>query len=205
MNITPLFSVPLGITNLHRGFTADEMSFFLNELNSVNSNIGNSTSVNKQVLDHPALSTLKETILVELDKFVQEINPPRADKNIKFYITQSWLNINHTNDWHHPHTHVNSIISGVLYINVNNTVDSITFSPNRALFGNLVYYPEKETVYNVFYKKVPVKKGMLIFFPSVTEHFVEFNKDTHKRISLSFNVFLTGTLGTEDSSSKLDL
>jgi uncharacterized protein (TIGR02466 family) len=205
MNITPLFSVPLGITNLDREFTDDEMSVFLNELDSVNSNIGNSTSVNKQVLDHPTLSTLKENILVELDKFIQEINPPKADKNIKFYITQSWLNINRTDDWHHPHIHVNSIISGVLYINVKNTVDSITFSPKTALFGNLVYYPEKETVYNVFYKKVPVTKGMLVFFPSTTEHFVEFNKDTHNRISLSFNVFLTGTLGTEESSSKLDL
>ena len=205
MNIKPLFSVPLGITNLDREFTADEMTFCLDELKSVTSNVGNSTSVNKQVLDHPTLLTLKEKILVELNKFIQEVNPPQIDKNIKFYITQSWLNINHTNDWHHPHTHTNSIISGVLYVNVKNDVDSITFSPKAGLFGNLVYYPEKETVYNIFYKKIPVSKGMLVFFPSTTEHFVEFNKDTHKRISLSFNVFLTGTLGTEDSSSKLDL
>jgi uncharacterized protein (TIGR02466 family) len=205
MNITPLFSVPLGITNLDRKFTAEEMSLFLNELNSVSPNIGNSTSVNKQVLDHPTLSTLKEEILIGLNKFVQEVNPPMIDKNIEFYITQSWLNINHTDEWHHPHIHTNSVISGVLYINVKDKVDSCTFARKEGLFGNLVYLPKKETAFNTFFNKIPVSNGTLLFFPSITEHHVSFNKGTHKRISLSFNVFLTGALGSDDTTSKLDL
>lgn len=205
MNIKSLFSVPLGVTNIGRDFTNNEMALFLNELKSVTSNVGNATSVNKRVLDHPVLSLLKENILDEVNKFIQTVNPPKVDKNIKFYITQSWLNINHTNEWHHPHIHTNSIVSGVLYINVKDDVDSISFARKEGLFGNLAYFPEKETDYNVFYNKVPVSKGTLVLFPSTTEHYVDFNKDTHKRISLAFNVFLTGTLGTEDTLSKLEL
>jgi ectoine hydroxylase-related dioxygenase (phytanoyl-CoA dioxygenase family) len=93
----------------------------------------------------------------------------------------------------------------VLYINVKDNVDSISFIRKEGLFGNLAYFSEKETDYNIFYNKIPVSKGTLVFFPSTTEHYVDFNKSSHKRISLSFNVFLTGMLGTEDSLSKLDL
>jgi uncharacterized protein (TIGR02466 family) len=206
MNIKPLFSIPLGETDIGRDFTKEEMSLFLNELGSLADNVGNANSVNKRILENPLLSDLKEKIILELDNYVQEINPPRADKNITFYITQSWLNINRTGEWHHPHIHTNSVISGVLYINVKDGVDTTTFTRKPGLlFSNLVYFPEKETEYNRFYEKIPVTKGKLIFFPSNVEHYVDFNKDTHNRISLSFNVFLKGDLGSEDTLSKLDL
>jgi uncharacterized protein (TIGR02466 family) len=205
MNIKPLFSVPLGITNIGREFTKEEMSLFLAEIKSVVPNIGNVTSFNKRILDVPLLATLKEQLLAEVNDFVQAINPPADNTNIKFYITQSWLNVNNANEWHHPHIHTNSIISGVLYINVDSDVDTISFARKDGLFGNLGYFPKKETDYNVFYNKVPVSNGTVVLFPSTTEHYVDFNKSTHKRISLSFNVFLSGTLGSEDTLSKLDL
>jgi len=205
MNIKSLCPIPLGITNIGRAFSKEEMSTFLTELESLTSNVGNSNSVNTRVLELPVLAPLKEQLLNEVNNFIQTVNPPKADKNIKFYITQSWLNVSGTGEWHHSHIHVNSIVSGVLYINVKDNVDSISFMRKEGLFGNIAYFSEKETDYNLFYNKVPVTKGTLVLFPSTTEHYVDFNKETHKRISLSFNVFLTGTLGTEESLTRLDL
>ena len=46
-------------------------------------------------------------------------NVLKMPKTIEFYITQSWINVNHSETHHHPHKHANSLFSGTYYIKVN--------------------------------------------------------------------------------------
>ena len=47
-------------------------------------------------------------------------------KTIEIYITISWINYTETNQYHHAHSHPNSVISGVYYIETDES-DTITF------------------------------------------------------------------------------
>ena len=52
----------------------------------------------------------------------------------------------------------------------------------------------------------PVKDNLLVLFPSWLEHSVEPNeKATKDRISISFNIFVKGTLGEEEYKNQLIL
>ena len=44
---------------------------------------------------------------------------------------------------------------------------------------------------------ISVNTGQCILFPSNLQHSVDYNKQNAERISLAFNVFLKGTLGSE--------
>ena len=53
---------------------------------------------------------------------------------------------------------------------------------------------------------LPVEKNNLILFPSQMEHSVRLNeKATKDRISISFNIFVKGTLGEEEYKNQLIL
>jgi len=50
-----------------------------------------------------------------------------------------------------------------------------------------------------------IKTGMLILFPSSLTHGVEIKKDNEERISLAFNTYFKGTLGSAKSLTELKL
>ena len=200
--ITPLFSVPLYRSNIERDLTNEEKIFVEENCKDVTVNLGkNLTSKNTYVLNNSKFKSLKDFFTNHVNKYFEEV--VSIKNNLQPYITQSWLNYNNKNQEHHLHMHHNSIISGVFYINSQIEYDSIYFKKDddQIFFNQINQYNN----YNSNEYRIPVDKGMLILFPSNLKHFVKSNEKNYTRISLSFNVFIKGTIGSTDSLNELIL
>ena len=116
------------------------------------------------------------------------------------------MNICPPNGSHHQHTHPNSFISGVFYIKVNSGTDKITFI--NEIMQKREIKIEKEVEFNSFNSSEwshYVRRGELILFPSYLTHYVPPVEGESDRISLSFNVFPYGILGSEENLTHLRL
>ena len=199
--INGIFSTPVYISKLERKFTDTELKFVKKSKLKIFPNEGNTTSNNNYILNEKPFNTLKK----ELDKIIKDyfdkvISP---SNNIKPYITQSWLNYTEKDQYHHQHSHDNSIVSGVLYLNADKENDKIKFIKEEYK----IISPEIKN-YNVWNSEswfFSVETGQIILFPSSLTHMVENKKGTNTRISLSFNTFITGILGDNKKLTELKL
>jgi uncharacterized protein (TIGR02466 family) len=113
-----------------------------------------------------------------------------------FKITGMWSNIQKTGQNFHPHTHSNNMISGVYYAksDKNNTAD-IIFSDPRPQANVLKPHNTKHFVGNSDLWYYPSIENRIILFPSWLSHYVSVNTSKEDRISVAFNVMLTGQVG----------
>ncbi len=163
-------------------------------------NEGNSTSVNHYILKNEKLSKLKKFIDACLKEYLDTIYNP--SKNVEVYVTQSWCNYTKENEYHHSHTHPNSFISGVFYVQADRKKDKIYFSREKK---NVIDLPPVN--YNLFNSKnwwFETHTNDLILFPSHLEHMVS-KVEGKERISLSFNTFIKGELGDDFDLTSLHL
>ncbi len=195
VEVSNLYPVPLGKTQFTGKITKKMTDYAL--LCPKNENVGNLTSVDKNVLERKEFKVLKKFCVDSVNHFFQRTMRPKND--VELYITQSWLNISDTHQYHHKHHHPNSYYSGVFYLHANPEVDKISFSnPNKFFLYN---DPESFTVWNSNVWEVPAGTGILYMFPSDFEHEVPKVKNFEKRISLSFNTWIRGNLGVESEST----
>ena len=166
-------------------------------------NAGNSTSNNSYIFNGK-LKKLKQFCEEQLKIYVEQVICPKEE--FDFYITQSWLNITKPGEFHHDHSHSNSIISGVFYIATEED-DRIIFSdPNTKLRELIKIEPKAFNPFNSSSWFTPSVTNQLILFPSWIDHRVVPNETaTTDRISLSFNTFVTGTLGKRQDLTELIL
>tara|TARA_Y100000310_G_C20362300_1_gene659562 strand:+ start:81 stop:713 length:633 start_codon:yes stop_codon:yes gene_type:complete len=167
------------------------------------SNTGNSSSVNSYIFNGK-LKNIKQFCEQQIKQYVEQVINP--EEELDFHITQSWLNITKPGENHHSHFHSNSIISGVFYIFTEED-DKITFSdPNTKEKEIIKLEPKGYNVWNSSIWFFPVKNNELILFPSWLHHQVDVNeKATTDRISISFNIFVRGTLGKRNNKTELIL
>ncbi len=153
-------------------------------------NEGNTTSKNNFILNLPAFKNLKKELLKRVELHCYEIL--KINKKAKPFITQSWLNYTKQNQYHHQHAHPNSYLSGVYYLSCDN--DSIHF-------WNL-NYNQIDPVYDTYTRYNSGEWGQstnthdLFIFKSGLSHSVKMKPNNTTRISLAFNVFLKGEIGT---------
>lgn len=197
----PIFPIPTLHSQLTRDFTEKEIEFF-NELGKKTvKNQGNSTSHNNYVLDEPQLADLKSEIMEFVTYWFENV---AANKSVEPYITQSWVNWTKKDQHHHKHSHANSYLSGVLYINGED--DRINFEKNQ--YEQIKIIPESGESFNEYNSDVTwfkVSRGKLILFPSYVMHSVDTKKDDIMRVSLAFNVFVRGTVGKTSALTELKL
>ena len=196
---TAVFPTPVRISELPRNFTFEELDYISSLL--LVSNEGNKISEEGFVLNNPSLQNLKSFCLQELTSFCREM--VSLPENLRPYITQSWVNSTQAGEYHHSHTHPNSYISGVLYINALEHVDRIYF--HREEPGYIKFQPSKYNIFNSPTWFFQVWTKALILFPSSLEHSVYTVGGDHSRISLSFNTFLEGELGDYSEKTYLHL
>lgn len=199
MNLFSLFPTAVGKFDLDREFTKQELKFIAES--ERRPNMGNLTSVNNYVLREKPMKKLGEFLLESANKYFQEIYKPKDD--VQLYITQSWLNFTEKGGFHHKHAHPNSFISGVFYINADPTQDKIFFFNEGYKQISLV-----ATEFNLFNSEswwLEAGKGYLYLFPSSLSHMVEQVQHEETRISLSFNTFLKGTIGSNQNLTELIL
>ena len=201
MNIQALFPSPLGIAHLGRPLSDIEKATVESFSQNVRSNSGNFSTIDNKVLEHENFKFLKKDIDSKVNEYFTQIYNPKGKVRPK--IVLSWLNYTKQDGFHHKHNHPNSFISGVLYINANPQYDKINFYDNK--YEALEIVSNSNNKWNSKVWSIPVNIGDLVLFPSYMDHGVEPVEHDFLRISLAFNVWLEGDLGTDERLTTLQL
>ena len=190
---TPLLVVPYGQS------VEKELSY----LKSVNfleqKGNGNFRSEDTFLLKNNELCNIKVFIELAIHRFVKDVL--NSDQTVR--ITQSWANRNPKGSVHHEHVHPNSILSGVMYFQINEKLPPIQFS--KANQDGMKLDPIKYNHINSESFMLPCKPGELILFPSSLKHSVPINQGDEDRISMSFNTFSIDAIGSEQALTHLDI
>ena len=200
--INSLFPIPIYMTHIDRQFTKKELDFVESKKNYSHNNVGNSVRNNNYILNKPQLKNIKIFLQQCCDYYLQTVICP--NKDLKLYITQSWLNYTEENKYHHIHSHPNSIISGVLYFNCDEQNDKIKFT-NPKNYNQIKPEIKEYNIWNSETWWFPLQTGQLLMFPSSTVHQVDTKKGLNTRTSLAFNTFYKGKLGTNNKLTELIL
>ena len=190
LTVQPLFPVGLGMADIGRLITKDEMDYIYSL--EMGRNSGNLVSVHRRVLDAPELSNIRAFIEFNIERYLRDVMC--AGDSVRLDITQSWVNVTQTGQFHHHHKHPNSVISGVFYPQATSARDRIHFS--REVGAETIRIePEQFNTFNSTTWWIPVTTGKLVLFPSGLHHKVEDLPAGDDRISLSFNTFPVGQVG----------
>ena len=198
MNMHHLFPVPIGMFDLGRALSDEEMQFVRGQ--ETRPNMGNRTSVNNTVLRDSVMTPIRGWIEDCVAEYFKATTNPKH--NVHLRITQSWFNYSNPGQHHYKHSHPNSLISGVFYLNTNPD-DRIYFY--RSGWQQIKFPPESWNLYNSDSWWFEAITGRLILFPSSLEHMVPTVQGSDVRISLSFNRFPVGTVGEEMELTGLKL
>lgn len=196
-----MFAVPLYRAQLGRAYTADEQAFFRQALAGAVPAISNYSSPDKSVLNAPVLASLRAFAQSHLDQYLKTVF--NTSNQVQLKITQSWLTLSGKGQSHHIHTHPNSVVSGVFYINLA-PQDGISFYRNE---DNIWYelIRQQDNYYNAYQYFVQSNVGDLLLFPSNVRHGVREVTADIQRVSLSFNTFFSGQIGREEFSNALNI
>jgi uncharacterized protein (TIGR02466 family) len=201
--INNLFPIPIYTTKMDRGFTKQELQFVDNQKNKCTNNSGNINTKDNYILNRKEFKNINKFLEKHCQNYLDTIICPK--NNIKLYITQSWLNYTEKDQYHHQHAHPNSVVSGVLYFDSDKEKDKILFSNTG--YKQIVPTVD-DTKFNLWNSQTwffPVETGDLFMFPSSTTHQVETKQGDNTRISLAFNTFYKGTVGSNKNLTELIL
>jgi len=202
--INNLFPTPVYMTNMDRPFTKHELQFVEKQKNHCTKNEGNINTKDNYILNRKEFKNIKKFLDTACKDYLERIICPK--NNIELYITQSWLNYTEENQFHHRHEHPNSIVSGVLYFDSDKDKDMIKFfSPIKYQQIKPEIEDEKYNIWNSSSWWFAVETGQLVMFPSSTTHQVDTKKGNNTRVSLAFNTFYKGAVGSNSSLTELIL
>jgi uncharacterized protein (TIGR02466 family) len=199
MNIHNLFPTAVGFSKLDRNLTEEELLFIKEQVRYPNE--GNTTSENRKLLKSVEMTEIREFIEDAMLDYFKSIYAPKHD--VTPYITQSWSNYTEPGQYHHKHSHPNSIISGVFYPQANRETDKIYFYKDN--YERIKITASEYNPYNSESWWFEVGAGDLILFPSNLTHMVQTKQDDGTRISISFNTFVKGYIGSDESLTGLHL
>ena len=202
MIVHQLFPEPLYFSKLERVLTKEELKTIDKYKKKTNSNAGNTTSSENYVLENKAFNNLKKDLHTKVMDYFDKVIC--TDNLMTPYITQSWINYTKRDQFHHKHNHSNSLISGIFYASADKKVDSVTFS-KVPLDDRIKLNITKYNIFNSSSCTFPVETGNILLFRSSLVHGVGKKKGNNIRISLSFNVFIKGTIGNKKELTELIL
>ena len=196
-DIHNLFPTPLLMMSNEKGLTSKEKALVKKYRKESYFDFAHTYTNSNKVLLDKGFEKLKNFILLGIKTYVDNIIVPK--NKLDFYITESWINYNNYKDFTHQHSHPNSIISGVYYIETLEK-DFIEFLKPKQ---QLKILSSNYNLYNSGGWQVPVVNDILILFPSYLEHNVRQNTQVpHKeRISLAFNTFVKGPINDHFTTS----
>ena len=200
--INNLFPTPIYMNNLDRPFTKQELLFVKEQNKHCSKNKGNINTKDNYILKRKELKNIKKFLDKCCKDYLKKIICPKND--LQLYITQSWLNYTEENQYHHQHAHPNSVISGVFYFDCDKENDKILFIKSNA-YQQIRTVVKDFNLWNSDTWGFSVVTGQLVMFPSSTTHQVETKKGNNTRISLAFNTFYKGIIGSKDNLTELIL
>ena len=202
--IQSIFPTPVYTTKIDRGFTKQELQFVKEQKKHCSKNDGNISSKDNYILNRKEFKNIKKFLDKCCEDYLNRIICPK--NNVELYITQSWLNYTEADQYHHKHEHPNSVVSGVLYFDSDVKNDKILFTTSRG-YEQIKPETDKEkfNLWNSGSWWFSVETGNLFMFPSSTTHQVETKQGNNTRISLAFNTFYKGSVGSNDALTELIL
>ena len=108
---------------------------------------------------------------------------------IPFAITESWFTKTSKGQHAPMHSHGNSDISGVYYLQTNGNDGALVLkNPMTCTNNNIIMF-----LSNMKWgqKRMPLKEGLLLLWPAFLEHVTFVNETPEDRISFSFNITLS--------------
>jgi uncharacterized protein (TIGR02466 family) len=199
VNINNLFPTPVAFFSLGRELTETELKYIKNQEHYANQ--GNTTSKDRKILKSKELTELRDFIEDSMMEYFKAIHAPKFD--VSLYLTQSWANYTGVGQYHHKHSHANSVVSGVFYSQADRKVDKIYFYKDG--YERIKIPPAEFNTYNSESWWFEVGSGDLILFPSHLTHMVQTKEDDNTRISIAFNTFLKGHIGSDEDLTGLNL
>ena len=199
MNINNLFPTPVAFFKFGRDLTEAELEFIKGQEHYANE--GNTTSANRKILKSKELTEMREFIEDSMMEYFKAIHAPKFD--VSLYLTQSWANYTDAGQYHHKHAHPNSVVSGVFYPQADRAVDKIYFYKDG--YERIKVPAAEYNPYNSESWWFEVGAGDLILFPSHLTHMVETKVGDDTRISIAFNTFLKGYIGSDENLTGLHL
>ncbi len=187
--VLPIFPTVITISNIGRQFTQAETNYMMNYQDKVRGNGSNTEDI--YILEQPPLFDIKQLCQNALQDYLAQIYNPINPSDIYMKITHSWLNFSKKDQFHYKHTHHNSILCGVLYIDA--VEDTIVFTKMDS-GENWQIQPKEETPFNMVDVPIKVNTGDLVIFPSNLTHSVP-TIQREGRLSLAFNSFFNGNIG----------
>ena len=177
-----------------------------NVLSIVDSNV-----IEKSIYNNNITTSNKQNTLVQSGHNLHEENEfkPLVDKVVQsvknyinhkqwicddFKISGMWSNIQKSGEYFKPHNHANNILSGVYYVKSDSTSQIIFMDP-RPQMSVLKPSNKIETRTNSDRWFYPSVQNRLLLFPSWLNHYVDTNHSSDDRISVAFNIMLSGTIG----------
>ena len=201
-SIVPMFPTPLGSYDFDIAIESEVLDFIKNDL-TYESYHSNRSSVEGNLLDFPIMREIKEFCEMCLKEYTDTIYDQSFDTT--FYITQSWANITESNEFHQKHTHPNSIVSGVMYLQTNDN-DKIQFLGDPIIYKTVMLNSKSFNDFNMSFRWFHACTGKLYLFPSSVPHEVpKIESDRGQRISIAFNTFVKGQLGTNINKSEVHI
>ena len=204
--IIPLFSTPLfvheqEVTSVDFEFIKNTKHIDINYSESHFKNGAGSTSEGSYLLNHSEMSSLKDKILNSVKEYAHGVM--QVGEEVEFYITRSWSTIHKEGDYAFPHSHANSLLSGVMYINVPKDDESLVefMAPsNHTLFPLLQPRLKEHNIWNHRIFCFKPETGSIIIFPSNLVHSTTpMTSSTSLRYIVGFDIFVRGEFKINDA------
>tara|TARA_B100000378_G_scaffold159765_1_gene128710 strand:- start:213 stop:818 length:606 start_codon:yes stop_codon:yes gene_type:complete len=164
----------------------------------------NELSEEMGILDRPEFKSMKDVVFSHVKKYEKDVCGFKS--SLSFKLTESWYRETVPGHNHPDHNHPNSMLSGVVYLNVPKGDESheginLIHIENRGVFKNHEFrYDYTPTKYNQITTFVPVETGDIVLFPSYLYHFVTHNESRNEsRRVISFNTFIQGRMSCENT------
>ena len=196
--IYPLFATPVYVGNVGDFERPDLKSLEYSSTIPTGGAYNFLSSVDKKVLDRPEFRHVHEIVMREVNSYARELL--RVTGAIEFYVTDSWVNVHRRGQSAGAHVHHNSLISGVLYLQVTETTGDLVFHHDVL---SLIPFPpaldldvDSFNLYNCKSWSYKPKTNDICLFPSVVMHSADPNDSDEERWCLAFNVFVRGDIGS---------
>ena len=131
--------------------------------------------------ENPEIDKLVAHLDKELKECAHQVGLPELE------IYNLWININPPGSYNHLHNHLNSVLSGVYYVDATPEQGNIQFERNDNGEYHIPDIVAQETYYTSTRATYAAKTGALYIFPGWLKHSVQGNTTQKDRISISFN------------------
>ena len=187
--------------HIQREFTEEEKNVVRYHADYVRENGGNHQSQDTYILNDPKMAAVRDVCMAHVGAYIEQVFRPATE--VRPYITQSWFTYYNKGGYINPHHHSNSVLSGVIYFQAEDGVDSCSFLDTRytPLLIPSTHYDEINSDEWVF----GIKTGTILVFRSDAVHAVRVTQSERTRICLAFNTYFDGEFGREGNLTSLKL